>query len=250
MIPVVSREKRLRSLLGQSVHVRVDRPMGYVHKGMTYPVNYGYVPGMPGGDGEDQDAYILGVDESLQEFDGVVIGAVCRKNDCEDKLVVAPVGHRYHQGQIAQAVAFQEQYFDTYILSTFRKSCGVIPWRIQQGEKEYLVLLQHNGSWSFPKGHMEASETEKTTALRELLEETGLKASLFGPPIVMEYDIQGGMHKQVVLFPGQVRGAVVLQKSEITGARWVRGEELEKYLHPDTCAACREYLKKGAKSNG
>ena len=63
---MVSREKRLRSLLGQSVHVRVDRPMGYVHKGMTYPVNYGYVPGMPGGDGEDQDAFILGVDESLQ----------------------------------------------------------------------------------------------------------------------------------------------------------------------------------------
>lgn len=240
---MVSREKRLRGLLGQPIHVQVDRPIGYVHKGMTYPVNYGFVPGMPGGDGEDQDAYILGVDVPLQAFDGVVVGAVCRKNDCEDKLVVAPVGHRYHQAQIAQAVAFQERYFDTFILSTFRKSCGVIPWRMRKEEKEYLVLLQHNGSWSFPKGHMEAGETEQATALRELLEETGLTASLSGPPMIMEYDIQGGVHKQVVLFPGQVRGAVVLQKSEIAGAKWVCGAELEKYLHPDTYAACLEFLK-------
>lgn len=237
------KEKKLRSLLGQLVHVQVDRPIGYVHQGMTYPVNYGFVPGMPGGDGEDQDAYILGVEVPLQAFDGVVIGAVHRKNDCEDKLVVAPMGRRFHQGQIAQAVYFQERYFDTRVLSIYKKSCGVIPWRLRNGQKEYLVLLQNSGSWSFPKGHMEAGETEERTALRELSEETGLMAALSGPPVIMEYDIQGNMRKQVVLFPGQVRGAVTLQRSEIAGAKWVRGEELGKYLHPDTYEVCRDYLK-------
>lgn len=242
MILVVFRKKELRSLLGQSVRVQVDRPIGYLHKGMVYPVNYGFVPGMMGGDGEYQDAYILGVDVPLQTFDGVVIGVVCRKNDCEDKLVVAPVGQRFHQGQIAEAVHFQEQYFDTQVLSMYKKSCGVIPWRMRNGQKEYLVLLQNNGSWSFPKGHMEAGETEKTTALRELSEETGLAATLSGPSIIMEYEIQPDMRKQVVLFPGQVRGTVALQKSEITGAKWVRREELGRYLHPDTFEACRGYL--------
>ena len=238
------REKRLRSLLGKHVHVQVDRPMGYCHNGTVYPVNYGYIPGMPGGDGEDQDAYILGVAQPVTEFDGVVVGAVRRRDDCEDKLVVAPADVRLHQGQIAQAVRFQEQYFDAYILSSFRKSCGVIPWRLRHGKREYLVLLQNNGAWSFPKGHMEAGEKEQDTALRELFEETGLRTYLFSSPhVTMEYDILPHIRKQVVLFLGRAEGNMILQKSEIVGAKWVSAQELGKYLHPDTFAACRELLK-------
>ena len=105
------REKLIQDMLGQMVHVVVDRPIGYDHKGLIYPVNYGYLPGVTAGDGEDQDAYILGVDRPLREFDGQVIGAVRRKNDCEDKLIVAPEGIVFHQAQIAEAVQFQEQYF-------------------------------------------------------------------------------------------------------------------------------------------
>ena len=94
--------------MGKLVHVIVDRPVGYQHGNITYPVNYGYIPGIIAGDDEEQDAYILGVSEPLTEFDGQVVGAVRRKNDCEDKLIVAPVGQVYHQGQNAEAVHFQE----------------------------------------------------------------------------------------------------------------------------------------------
>ena len=62
------RKERLNELLEQNVHVVIDRPIGYYHEGITYPINYGYIPGMPGGDGEDQDAYILGVDKPLAEL--------------------------------------------------------------------------------------------------------------------------------------------------------------------------------------
>lgn len=106
------REALIRSMLGKTVHIIVDRPIGYDHNGIIYPVNYGFIPGLMAGDGEEQDAYILGVDVPLTEFSGRVIGAVRRKNDCEDKLVVAPEGVILHQAQIAAAVRFQEQFFD------------------------------------------------------------------------------------------------------------------------------------------
>ncbi len=42
------------------------------HKDMYYPVNYGYVEGIMAPDGEEQDAYILGVDEAVDKFTGNV----------------------------------------------------------------------------------------------------------------------------------------------------------------------------------
>ncbi len=105
------REQIIQNLLGQRVHVEVDRPIGYCHGALVYPVNYGYIPGVPAGDGEEQDAYILGVSQPLSSFDGRVIGVVRRLNDCEDKLIVAPEGVKLSCTEIEQAVRFQEQYF-------------------------------------------------------------------------------------------------------------------------------------------
>lgn len=111
---------KLQGFMGKRVHVVVDRPVGYQHGTIVYPINYGYIPGIPGGDGEEQDAYILGVHEPLTQFDGQVVAAIRRRNDCEDKLVVAPAGSVYHQGEIAAAVRFQEQFFDSRILSAMK----------------------------------------------------------------------------------------------------------------------------------
>lgn len=111
------RERILQEMLGKTVHVVVDRPIGYLHGDIRYPVNYGYIPGVPAGDGEEQDVYILGISEPLSVFDGQIIGAVLRKNDVEDKLVAAPEGMVFQPEQIAQAVNFQEQYFDTEIVT-------------------------------------------------------------------------------------------------------------------------------------
>lgn len=110
------RAEILRKYMGQPVHVIVDRPVGYDHHGLIYPVNYGYLPGVIAGDGEEQDVYILGVSTPLSEFDGVVIGAAIRKNDVEDKLIVAPEGMTFTREEIEQAVRFQEQFFDTEIV--------------------------------------------------------------------------------------------------------------------------------------
>lgn len=239
------RNKLIAKFMGQSVHVVVDRPVGYRHGSITYPINYGYIPDLIAGDDEEQDAYILGVCEPLTEFDGQVVGAVRRINDCEDKLVVAPCGKRYHQGQIAEAVHFQEQYFETRIISCFEKSCGVLPYRIVDGQQKFLLVFEtHSKCWSLPKGHIEAGETDIQAALRELYEETGMTALLdAGRCASIEYPVSAFARKQVAFYLGEVTGMPRVRDGEIEKFKWVTAEELRDHLFPDTYAACLELLR-------
>lgn len=241
-----TRNRIIRELLGKSVHVVVDRPMGYRHGDILYPVNYGYIPGILAGDGEAQDAYILGVSEPLAAFDGRVVGAIRRKNDVEDKLIVAPEEMVFHQGQIAEAVHFQEQYFEYTVDSLFRKSCGVLPYRETDHGREYLIVYERfSQCWSLPKGHMEAGETEIQTAQRELFEETGLAAEIDSSvSTAIEYPISPVSKKQVVFFPGMVHGTPRTREGEIEGFKWVTAENLKDYLFPDTVAACLKIIEK------
>lgn len=92
----------------------VDRPLGSSHPSypeMVYPVNYGYVPGVMAGDGEEQDAYLLGIDVPADMFTGTVIAVVHRLDDDEDKWIVAPSGMIFTEEEIEEQVQFQEQYF-------------------------------------------------------------------------------------------------------------------------------------------
>lgn len=115
------RKAMVWSYLGKNVHIEMDRPLGYVHKkngyALTYPLNYGYIPGVLGGDGEELDVYLLGVNEPLREADCVVLGIARRRNDAEDKLIAAPAGTAFTREEMAAAVRFQEQYYDTFILT-------------------------------------------------------------------------------------------------------------------------------------
>lgn len=101
-------------MIGNIVKVIVDRPMSTyhpVHKDLYYPVNYGYIPGIIARDGEEQDAYILGINEPVREFVGKVIAIIHRYDDVEEKWVVVPVDTNFTKDEIVQQVAFQEQYF-------------------------------------------------------------------------------------------------------------------------------------------
>lgn len=106
------------SYLGKTVLIKIDRPIGSVHPkhpGLAYPVNYGYIPNVLGGDGEELDVYLLGVDVPVEEYPACVIGIVHRHNDVEDKLIAAPKGIYFTKEELAKAVHFQEQYFKTAI---------------------------------------------------------------------------------------------------------------------------------------
>lgn len=115
------RESLIRSLMGKTVDVVIDRPVGHTHvtKGITlhYTINYGYLPGILGGDGEEQDVYVLGVDVPLKTFRGRIIGAIRRADDNEDKLVAVPEGMSFSVEEIREATWFAEQYFDSTVFS-------------------------------------------------------------------------------------------------------------------------------------
>ena len=117
------RENLIQSYLGKLVSVEVDRPVGFHHvtKGihLDYTVNYGFLPGVTGGDGEEQDVYILGVAEPLEVFTGRIIGVVRRKDDNEDKLIAAPEGMIFTAEQMRQQIHFVEKYFDSAVFSIF-----------------------------------------------------------------------------------------------------------------------------------
>lgn len=105
--------------IGQKVCVVVDRPMGSFHPRVPtlyYPINYGYIPGVIGGDGHAQDAYLLGLDAVVETFEGVVIAVIRRLDDVEDKWVVAPEGMLFTREGIAQATDFVERFFQVEIV--------------------------------------------------------------------------------------------------------------------------------------
>ena len=103
------------------VTVTIDRALGSAHPkhGWIYPVNYGYVPGTLSGDGEELDAYVLGVNVPLQTFEGRCIAVLRRKGEEDDKLIVVEEGLQLTEAKIRSLVDFQEQYFQsTLVMAT------------------------------------------------------------------------------------------------------------------------------------
>jgi Inorganic pyrophosphatase len=106
-------------MIGQTVAVTIDRAMGTYHPehpDLYYPINYGYIKGIMAPDGEEQDVYILGVSEPVEELTGKVIAIIHRKDDIEEKWVVAPADITFTKEEIKKQVHFQEQYFDYEVI--------------------------------------------------------------------------------------------------------------------------------------
>jgi len=109
----------MKSVIGKIVTVTIDRPMGNyhpVHKSLYYPINYGYVKGIIAQDGEEQDAYVIGVDIPVKEFTGKVVAIIHRNDDVEEKWVVCPEDRTFTKDEIEEIVKFQEQFFDSVVI--------------------------------------------------------------------------------------------------------------------------------------
>ncbi len=105
------------AFLGQVVTVTIDRPLASKHPkhGFVYELNYGFIPGTMAPDGEEIDAYVLGINRPIESFIGRCIAIIHRLDDQDDKLIVVPDGMNFNDEEISSATRFQEQYFKSII---------------------------------------------------------------------------------------------------------------------------------------
>lgn len=118
---------------------------------------------------------------------------------------------------------------------TFEKSCGALVIRRDAVTGQfYILMIRHRpgGYRSFPKGHVERGETERETALREVLEETSVHITIV-PDFrhVVYYTPAPGVEKEVVYFLGRTEQVYVHpQRGEVAQVEWVPLDRAESFL--------------------
>ena len=115
----------------------------------------------------------------------------------------------------------------------WEKSCGALVVRREE-DHYYVLMIRHKagGNRSFPKGHMEAGESEYATALREVMEETSSRIAIVSDfRSTVTYRPSPGVMKEVVYFLAFTTSAEIkAREGEIAEVEWVPLEEAEAAL--------------------
>jgi inorganic pyrophosphatase len=116
------RTKYYASFVGNSYDIIIDRPIGYIHRGRIYLVNYGYIPNTIGGDNEEVDVYVLGEFLPTDKCNCKIVGVIQREDDIEDKLIGISNNYNgsYSAEQVAALVEFNERRYKTKVLNVFK----------------------------------------------------------------------------------------------------------------------------------
>lgn len=208
-------------MLGKYVRVRVVKPIGSVDDstGYTYPLNYGSVY-----DYEDLNAFIMGIDHPVRNFDGRVIAVLNPKAGGKQIIIVAPKSTRFIVNDIIKHIDVEKDFPQYKLECLYESSCGAVVYRDIKGEVRYLLIKnKRSAHWGFPKGHIEPGETKKETARREVLEETGIHVKILdGFESVSKYKIQNKIEKQVSIFVGTTTDtSTSIQPEEIEDYIWL-----------------------------
>ncbi|MEX2007325.1 MAG: NUDIX domain-containing protein [Candidatus Levyibacteriota bacterium] len=117
----------------------------------------------------------------------------------------------------------------------FEFSAGGVVYKKEDG-KTFILVAQHSGhhGWVFPKGLIDKGEKKEEAAIREVEEETGIKAKILKPlsPIEFWYVFEGEKRKKRVYYflMECVGGNVEKHDKEMEKVEWLPKEEVENRL--------------------
>ncbi len=222
-------------MLGKYVRVRVTHPINSYNaeENITYNLNFGQVEGGKRFNSSVKGAYIMGISHPVRSFDGRVIAVIryCENNSVY--IVVAPKSTRFINIDIINAMSFVLENKDYTMECLYERSCGAVVFREIGGMIRFLLIKnKRSAHWGFPKGHVEMGETDRQTAYREVLEETGIRINIL-PDFVTksQYSIQGKVEKSVNIYLATTEDtSTVIQKEEIEDYVWLGYEKAKNRL--------------------
>lgn len=170
--------RNTNSLLGRTADITIDRQSGsrnIRHKNITYSIRQGYFAAEKNNISRRHTIYIIGAENTSNTFEGTIISTIRRKDTNEILLVAAPTGKIYYEPQIRECLGFYEKGYNSEFEFYMQKKCGIILFTCDNGKPEYYLMEnKKTGHVGFPDGYMVFGEKEEETAVREVLEKTGI----------------------------------------------------------------------------
>ena len=148
-----------------------------------------------------------------------------------------------------------EHWYKPWIMALQERSAGIIVFSIPTTPKRArkFLLLDYGRYWDYPKGHVEKGEADRTAALRELKEETGIAdidlIEGFTHEIAYFFRSKRGLvRKSVIFFLGSVSNERVKLSREHVGYEWLPFDQAVDRLNYATAKAvlraAGDYLQK------
>ncbi len=152
-------------------------------------------------DGRERSIYIVGENKPLSNAVVQIIAVAHDTKREQDILIASPEGIIFYQPKLESMFSKKLPLSRYRFICLYEKSCGAVLYTKTDGIRKFILITNISGHIGFPKGHIEHGENEKQTALREVYEETGVKANLIdGFRHSYNYFINGFIRKKAIYF--------------------------------------------------
>lgn len=127
----------------------------------------------------------------------------------------------------------------TLVTPSIVLAAGAVCWRMHNDIVEVLLVHRdERADVSLPKGKVDPGETPPQTAVREILEETGLSIALGASLGTTEYTLPGGREKRVFYWSAEVNNDTLAASTfspnkEIASLEWLPLAEARKKMSYD-----------------